>query len=70
MRERLAIDGGAPVQGGVVSSHGDHRLAMALILLGLAAQGPVTVRDAEIIQESFPEFPQTLRSMGAQVADG
>ncbi len=61
------IQGGKPVIGGVVGSHGDHRLAMSLALIGLAAKNPVTVMGAEIIQESFPGFVETLQFLGANL---
>lgn len=63
----FSITGGSLPQGGEVDHHGDHRLAMALALTGLAGQGPVTVTGAEIIAESFPEFPDALRKLGAAV---
>jgi 3-phosphoshikimate 1-carboxyvinyltransferase len=53
--------------GGMASPHGDHRLAMALAVAGLAAQNPVGVASAEIIQESYPGFADCLRALGAQV---
>jgi 3-phosphoshikimate 1-carboxyvinyltransferase len=52
-----------------VDSCGDHRLAMALSLVGLASQAPVTVRGAEIISESFPEFVSILSHLGAKIED-
>ena len=55
----------APV---VVDPHGDHRLAMALAVAGLAFPAPVVVRDAGIIAESYPDFTETLRRLGAQVS--
>jgi 3-phosphoshikimate 1-carboxyvinyltransferase len=62
----FVIQGGEPIKGGLVHSHGDHRLAMALALAGLAAEAPVTVAGAEIIRESFPDFVSALRSLGAE----
>jgi 3-phosphoshikimate 1-carboxyvinyltransferase len=50
-----------------VASHGDHRLAMALAVAGLACQQPVTVLDAGIITESFPAFQQTIADLGGQL---
>jgi 3-phosphoshikimate 1-carboxyvinyltransferase len=61
----FTIQGGKPVQGGVARSHGDHRLAMALAVAGLAAQAPVTVQDAQMVGESFPGFEQVLIALGA-----
>ncbi len=62
----FVIWGGRPVKGGIVSAHGDHRLAMALAVAGLASTAPVTVKTAEIVAESFPEFPSMLRALGAE----
>jgi 3-phosphoshikimate 1-carboxyvinyltransferase len=50
-----------------VNPHGDHRLAMALAVVGFAAAGPVRVEGAEITRESFPDFPAVLRSLGAEI---
>ena len=61
------IQGGRPLQGGRVSSHGDHRMAMALAVAGLAAEDAVQVRGAEMVDESFPRFGETLRSLGANL---
>ncbi|MDK2882812.1 MAG: 3-phosphoshikimate 1-carboxyvinyltransferase [Bacillota bacterium] len=47
---------GRPLHGGEVSSHGDHRLAMALAVGALAASGPVTIAGAECVNVSFPDF--------------
>lgn len=63
----FSIRGGRLPQGNQVDPHGDHRLAMALALTGLAGQGAVTVTDAHIIAESFPDFPRVLHSLGADV---
>ena len=40
---------------------------MALTVAGLAAQEPVTVDNAGVVDESFPDFIIALRSLGAQV---
>ncbi|MGH7725824.1 MAG: 3-phosphoshikimate 1-carboxyvinyltransferase [Candidatus Eiseniibacteriota bacterium] len=56
----FSIDGG-PIQGGSVESAGDHRIAMAFGILALAAQAPVRVREAEMIDTSYPSFYIDLR---------
>lgn len=63
----FALQGGLPYQGGVVSARGDHRLGMSLTVLGLGAESPVTVQDAEIIHESFPTFIDVLQQFGAEI---
>ncbi len=57
----LAIRGVQRLRGGGVSSGGDHRIAMALAIAGLCADGPVTIDDPACIQTSFPGFDATLR---------
>ena len=42
--------------GAYVSSHGDHRLAMALLVASLYADGPVNIDDTDCLAKSFPEF--------------
>ncbi|OGO15974.1 MAG: 3-phosphoshikimate 1-carboxyvinyltransferase [Chloroflexi bacterium RBG_16_48_8] len=70
MHDGFVIDGGRRLRGGVhVQSHGDHRLAMALMVAGLAAEESVVVGGVETIEESFPEFADILRQLGAEVTD-
>lgn len=60
----------APLAGlplSVVFPHGDHRLAMALAVAGLAGAGPLAVLEADIIEESFPGFVPTLLGFGADL---
>ncbi len=44
------------LRGAAVSSHGDHRLAMALLVASLYADGPVEIDDTDCLAKSFPEF--------------
>jgi 3-phosphoshikimate 1-carboxyvinyltransferase len=59
----FAITGPQRLKGGTVDSEGDHRIAMAFAVAGLAAQGPITVLNAECAQVSFPEFYETLAAI-------
>jgi len=57
-----------PVRGGAtVETHGDHRVAMAHLVLGLAAQAPVAVDEPEMIATSFPGFVDLMRGLGAEI---
>jgi 3-phosphoshikimate 1-carboxyvinyltransferase len=58
---------GAVPGGGLVATHMDHRIAMAALMMGVAAQRPVTVDDAGIIGTSFPDFAGLMRSVGADL---
>jgi len=59
---------GSGIQGGEVTAHGDHRLAMALAVAGLAARDEVRVHQAHMVAESFPAFAATLRALGATLS--
>ena len=56
----LVIQGGRPLRGAAVRSHGDHRIAMAMAVAGLAAEGETTIEEAESASVSFPEFWDVL----------
>lgn len=62
----FVIEGPTRLQGARVHSHGDHRLAMALIIAGLMADAPTGVEDVDCISDSFPGFEQTLYRLGAR----
>jgi 3-phosphoshikimate 1-carboxyvinyltransferase len=63
----FAIRGPAPILGGTVDSHGDHRLAMALAVAGMVSSGGVEIGAAECVAESFPDFQRTVNSLGANL---
>lgn len=60
----LVIEGG--VKGGVVESHGDHRLVMALSIVGLKT-GRVRVGNASVYDVSFPNFPLAMNKLGCNI---
>jgi 3-phosphoshikimate 1-carboxyvinyltransferase len=58
-----------PIAGGaLVHTHGDHRIAMAHLVLGLSAEKPIQVDEPEMIGTSFPGFADLMASIGADVA--
>jgi len=59
----MVIEGGARLRGAHVSSGGDHRLAMALAVAGLVAEGETIVDDTACIETSFPRFAETINAM-------
>ncbi len=59
------IEGPTRLQAARVHSHGDHRLAMALAVGGLVAEGETLIEDAGCIHESFPGFTSSLADLGA-----
>lgn len=65
-RDGLVIKGAPKLKGALVESYGDHRLAMSLSTLGLAAEGATTVKGAECASISYPGFFDALESLGKQ----
>jgi len=61
------VEGPTPLHGAVVDSHGDHRLAMALAVAGMIAEGEVVVEDADCVADSFPGFVEVMRGLGAAI---
>jgi 3-phosphoshikimate 1-carboxyvinyltransferase len=65
----LAIDGStSELSGTTVDGYDDHRIVMALSVAGLVAEGSTTVRGAEHVDVSFPDFFETLYDLGADVS--
>jgi len=54
----MIIAGGGELQGAHVQSHGDHRIAMALAVAGLVAEGETIIDEAEAVTVSYPTFWQ------------
>jgi 3-phosphoshikimate 1-carboxyvinyltransferase len=51
------------LHGAEIEPRGDHRIAMAFAIAGLAADGPTVIRDADCAAVSFPTFFQELDRM-------
>ena len=65
--EGFTVTGG-PVRGGArVTTHGDHRIAMSHLILGLAAEQAVTVDAPDMIATSFPGFVELMGGLGADL---
>lgn len=59
----MSIKGPARLKGAVVESHGDHRVAMALSIAALIADGDTTVKGISSVEISFPGFYETLNNL-------
>ena len=58
---------GAPAGGVRIPVKLDHRIGMSFLVLGMAAQKPVEIDDAEAIGTSFPGFVDLMNGLGAVV---
>jgi 3-phosphoshikimate 1-carboxyvinyltransferase len=59
----FVVDGPNALEGAEVDSAGDHRVAMAMAVAGLAAEGQTTIRGADAAEVSFPGFVDVLSSI-------
>ena len=59
----MAIHGIGRLSGGRCRSHADHRLAMALGVAGLLAEGETAVDSAQVATVSYPQFWQQLHAL-------
>lgn len=60
---RLEGRGAGKLQGATVEPRGDHRIAMALSIAALGADGKTVVRDADCVRVSFPGFFESLERL-------
>jgi 3-phosphoshikimate 1-carboxyvinyltransferase len=65
----MRVRGGRP-GAGAVDSLGDHRIAMAFAMAGLAATGAVEVLDCANVNTSFPGFVDLAASAGLRIEAG
>ena len=66
----IIIRGGGKLNGAECSSHGDHRIAMALGVAGAIANGETLIEDAGVVDISYPGFWQELERLTAHLAEG
>ena len=66
LEDGLIIEGGN-IHGGTVESYGDHRIAMAFAVAGMALpEGEeLIIRDAECAGVSYPDFIKDFKALGA-----
>lgn len=64
----MLIEGGSPIKKGEVSSHNDHRIAMATAVAALKANGEVSISAADAVNKSYPQFWDHIKALGAKVS--
>jgi 3-phosphoshikimate 1-carboxyvinyltransferase len=59
----LVVRGGRPVRGAAFETYGDHRIAMSMAVLALAAEGKSRIESHQCIDISYPDFFKTLKKI-------
>lgn len=52
--------------GAEVDAHNDHRVALALAVAGMTAEGKTAIKGAECIEKTYGSFPNELNAVGAK----
>ena len=67
----IVIQGGGGLLGGgsEIAVNLDHRVAMSFLVLGVAAQQPISIDDAAAIGTSFPGFVELMNGIGMQISE-
>ena len=65
--DSLSIEGVDKLQGGVVDSHNDHRMAMMLAIASSVADSEVTILGAQSVSKSYPNFFEHFESLGGKL---
>ena len=63
----LIIRGKTKLSGGTVSSFNDHRIAMSAAVASVVCVGSVTIKDAEAVNKSYPDFWTDIKKLGFNV---
>ncbi|HHU05400.1 MAG TPA: 3-phosphoshikimate 1-carboxyvinyltransferase [Clostridiales bacterium] len=65
----LVINGRESLTGGTADSFGDHRIAMMAAVASVACTEPVTIKNAEAVNKSYPHFFEDFRSLGGRAVE-
>lgn len=63
----MIIKGGQGYGGGLVNSHGDHRIAMAFAMAALRSSAPIQILDCANVATSFPGFDRLAHEAGLAI---
>jgi 3-phosphoshikimate 1-carboxyvinyltransferase len=61
--------GGRPRGNAAIAARLDHRIAMSFLVMGMAAERPVSIDDGETINTSFPNFTRLMNGLGATMTE-
>jgi len=65
----ITVYGKGYLDGGIIDSFNDHRIAMSAAIASVICKGDVIIRDAECVKKSYPGFYQDFKLLGGCVND-
>ncbi len=66
-RDDIVYVQGTTPKGAIFESHNDHRIAMALSLIGICC-GETTIKGAECVSKTYPEYWDTIKNLGVELS--
>lgn len=66
--DQMIIQGKQKLKGNqTFDSYNDHRIAMAIAIAAIKADGPVTIKNADVVKKSYPDFFKVYQSLGGEI---
>jgi 3-phosphoshikimate 1-carboxyvinyltransferase len=65
--DEMIIYGGGKINGTILNSHHDHRIAMACAVVALKCENEIQIINAEVIDKSYPNFYKDFKSLNAKI---
>ena len=69
LADGLIIHGKKTLQGTLVDSYEDHRIAMALSIAALGAEGLTSIKDGQCCQVTYPDFVEDFQRLGVSIKE-
>lgn len=67
--DHLEIEGVSALNGGMIDSHNDHRIAMSMAIAATRCVEPLIIRGAECVRKSFPNFFEVYGALGGEIEE-
>ena len=67
-QDALIIRGKESLQGGTVTSFGDHRIVMMAAIASIVCKNPVTIEAVESVNKSYPGFFEDFKKLGGEIS--
>lgn len=67
LKDGLVIEGVPRLNGGVVDSYGDHRIAMMAAIASIVSDEEVVIENSKAVEKSYTNFYEDIRSLGDKV---
>jgi len=63
LKDGMVIKGKQKIKGGIIDSFNDHRIAMGFSILGLISEEGITIKNADCVFISYPNFFEDLEKV-------